>query len=1850
MKKRLLIASLSLLCLLSGRAAAIDTVVVFNEIHYHPQDGAPGGEWIELHNQMAINMDLSAWRLAGAVGFTFPEGTIVPGGGQLLIAANPAALQAAAGLTGVLGPFAGQLANSGEKLELRDRNDRLMDEMTYSDAGRWPLAADGSGATLAKRDPDTTSDASDHWASSVVVGGTPGARNFPEATVVTRSLIALDALWRFEATGTDLGTAWKEPVFDDSAWPGQNAATLVSYWPFNGNATATEGTDGSFNGAVTATTDRTGTADGALAFSGASQFVEVPGGGGLNAAASGTISLWAKWNTAFQDPDCCGGFGAMLARQGNGQFSDNILSLTTANPATAKLAWRQSGGPAPVLITGTTTIGTRWRHVAVTFSPTGSTLYVDGVAQGSAAGSALSDGSSVPLSIGAWAFDGGGFMNGSLDDVAVWSTALSPEQIAELAASTKSPLNYSGAENAVYFSGDGRLAANDELRRTELPTGPNTYYFRHAFTFSDQPARAGLQLDLAVDDGAVVWLNGTEVHRHNLPAGPVTFATRAATAVGDAPLLTGITLPSAALIAGENVLAVEVHQAGAPDPGMAFGAGLTATITPAGLEAVTPDSLVFNELSAAGDGPWRVELINRGAAALNTAGFILRRTGVSPDAQYTLPAQPVPPGSLFVLDEAAIGFGAVTGDRLFLLRPGAAAVADAAEVQDRLRARWPNGTGNFLTPPGPSFGAPNTITLRDEIVINEIMYHTPPTLEQPASGGNPAVPYSRNPEQWIELHNRSTQPVDLGGWRFDEGIEYAFAAGTVLAPGGHLVVASDPAALAAKFPGLHTIGPFTGNLSRRGERLVLRDASDNPADTVTYSDDARWPEAADGGGSSLELRHPRADNTAGESWAASDESARSAWKTYVYEGPAASSSVGPDSQWKEFVLGLLDKGEVLLDDLSVIEAPATTAVQMLQNGTFDSGTAKWRLIGNHGGTVIDDPDQPGNKVLRLVSTGSTDHMSNHAETTLAGGRSVVNGRIYRISYRAKWISGSRQLNTRLYFNRLARTTVLDGRPLAGTPGAANTALTATLGPTFDGLRHEPAVPAPFAPVTVSVHASDPDGVTAMTLWSRPDGGSWTSQPMTADAAAPSRYRAVLDGRVAGSIVQFYVEGTDGPGVTSVFPAAGAASRALYQVDDGKAKTNGLHNVRLVALTEDANTMHATINLMSNARVGATVVYNERETYYDVGLRLKGSEHSRTTSQRLGFNVGFHSAQLFRGVHRSVAIDRSESTGFGQREMLAHQMLNHCGGVPTKYHDLIQVIAPRNEHTGSAELQLGRYTDVFLDGQYKNGSDGMVFEYELVYQLNSTDTGSLEGNKVPAPDSVVGIGLGALGNQGAKSNDKESYRWTFLVKNNEERDDFSGVIPFCKWLSTSGTAFTSQIGARLDVNQWLRGHAVNVLTGAGDSYGGDGSAHNVQFYVRPSDGRMLYFPHDMDAFYDSGRSIVPNTDLGKILAVPAHARTYYQHLIDIMATTYNTAYMTRWANHFGELLPGQPFASHLAFIGQRRTNVTSQVNAAVSPNTPFAITSNGGNDLTTEASPLTLTGTANLTVSAVRVNGVSHPITWTSRTAWSVSVPLASGVNALTVMGVDRQGEPLAAALDTITVTNTGPGGILPVVINEWMADNAGPGGFPDPADGLFQDWIELFNPNPTAVDLGGYTLTDDLSQPAKWAMPAGSTIAPRGFLLIWADGETAQNTPGGGLHAAFQLSSDGESIGLYNALGVAQHTLTFGPQAANLSQGLFPDGDVTAVHPMPAWTPGAANVLAATPAFQVTSVQLGNGTVTLTWDSAAGRTYRVEHKTALADPQWTPLVPDVTATGPAATATDPVGPNPQRFYRVRQLD
>ena len=64
-------------------------------------------------------------------------------------------------------------------------------------------------------------------------------------------------------------------------------------------------------------------------------------------------------------------------------------------------------------------------------------------------------------------------------------------------------------------------------------------------------------------------------------------------------------------------------------------------------------------------------------------------------------------------------------------------------------------------------------------------------------------------------------------------------------------------------------------------------------------------------------------------------------------------------------------GDVLIDDITVIENPDTAPVAMITSGNFESGTSGWRFLGNHRhAQIIADPANPGNNVLHLRATGA----------------------------------------------------------------------------------------------------------------------------------------------------------------------------------------------------------------------------------------------------------------------------------------------------------------------------------------------------------------------------------------------------------------------------------------------------------------------------------------------------------------------------------------------------------------------------------------------------------------------------------------------------------------------------------------------------------------------------------------------------------------------------------------------------------------------------------------------------------------------------------------------------------------
>jgi hypothetical protein len=179
--------------------------------------------------------------------------------------------------------------------------------------------------------------------------------------------------------------------------------------------------------------------------------------------------------------------------------------------------------------------------------------------------------------------------------------------------------------------------------------------------------------------------------------------------------------------------------------------------------------------------------------------------------------------------------------------------------------------------------------------------------------------------------------------------------------------------------------------------------------------------------------------------------------------------------------------------------------------------------------------------------------------------------------------------------------------------------------------------------------------------------------------------------------------------------------------------------------------------------------------------------------------------------------------------------------------------------------------------------------------------------------------------------------------------------------------------------------------------------------------------------------------------------------------------------------------------------------------------------------------------------------------------------------------PDGQPFERLVFNNATPGASNPppppvtVFINEWVASNVnGPGGYADPADGHYDDWIELYNSSSQPADISGFYLTDTLTNKLQWRVPDGTIIPAGGFKLVWADGDVDQSGTGtnGDLHANFKLDKAGEAIGLFAVVGtaVAQvDAVTFGPQTNNVSQGRYPDGSATIVL-MTTPTPRGPNV------------------------------------------------------------------------------
>ena len=366
----------------------------------------------------------------------------------------------------------------------------------------------------------------------------------------------------------------------------------------------------------------------------------------------------------------------------------------------------------------------------------------------------------------------------------------------------------SGNAQLGYGDGDG-----DEA--TVVSFGPNsndkfrTTYFRKTFNVTNPSQFAEATILLQRDDGAVVYLNGTEVARSNMPGGTITHTTQAAsvTGGGDESTFFNFSLDPDLLVSGSNTIAVEVHQVSGTSSDISFD-----------LE------LLGGSIAGGGDS---IYYTTDGADPRDIGGAISGSATLFDGNAFTLPESTLIRARAFVGGE----WGPIVDATFFVSTPASAANLRIAELN--------------YNPQDPRDGEADSEGADFEFV--ELQNISNETIDLAGVQFTDGIDFTF-----------SLQTLDAGERtvvvRNRPAFESRYGSGRNIASGFNPVNGEDE---------------FDGKLSNGGERIEIVDRNGIVIQAFEYDDGGSWPGRADGNGSSLEIIDTAGDYEDSENWQSS---------------------------------------------------------------------------------------------------------------------------------------------------------------------------------------------------------------------------------------------------------------------------------------------------------------------------------------------------------------------------------------------------------------------------------------------------------------------------------------------------------------------------------------------------------------------------------------------------------------------------------------------------------------------------------------------------------------------------------------------------------------------------------------------------------------------------------------------------------------------------------------------------------------------------------------------------------------------------------------------------------------------
>jgi hypothetical protein len=1220
---------------------------------------------------------------------------------------------------------------------------------------------------------------------------------------------------------------------------------------------------------------------------------------------------------------------------------------------------------------------------------------------------------------------------------------------------------------------DEVITSLDDMRGNYLAFAARCWF---VLTAEEVEEAAFFVLRLRIDDGCVVYLNGDEVGRANVGEDPGVTVPADAPAIRHAQRnLVEFEIPKERFQSGENLLAIQAHTNQLQTRYAGFSVALIHRTFIRFPPPPSP-SLVLNEVvSHASEADRAVELFNLTGMSLPLEGY---RLAPHPEGAraYTLPAgSRIEPRAFYSIPESALGFSlAETTVSLFLFRPEEAGLEDAVKIENppkfplenQSHARFPDGSPSWWISTAPTTGAANQVPLEEGLVINEIHYH-PHSLD---ADGRP-LPLSE-PAEFLELHNRSARTVSLNGFAFTSGYNYAFGPNDEIAPGGYLVLARHPEAIAALYdlPAAQVLGPPTmasaaeleafGRLSNRGECIRLEDPLRNPLEEVCYADGGDWSDKADGGGSSLELIDPRQDNAPALAWGPSDESEKAPWVEISYEAeyPLA---LGPGSFDHDLQILLLNDGECLIDavSLTVGEPPK----EYVPNGGFEEAecnnlprrdcrdlgeTAPWRLWGNHIHSVRTTEEAwEGAASLHLVATGSGDDKVNRIEVD--GIEKIPPGTV-RIRLWARWLSGSNALHISGHNNAVGRTVFLPVPEATGSPGRENgltrrlreTAGSANLGPVISRVSHSPAVPREDENIEFRATISDADGVAEAWVHYQVDGGE-EFQPVKLLEVGPSAsdptgdsYTTTVPGATNGTLLNFFLEAKDAVGNVGRYPRDAPEELLSFIVDE---PMEGTCRFRVVMNRDNFRILSRRF-LASNDLLPATLILEESEIYYNVGLRYRGSPGHVGRVRREQLRLKFHGEKPYLGGIKRLNLNspggRIGANHGRQRERMVYHLLERMA-VPEAHvpyspqWQYVPEVYWNDSLHATFMAAVGTSDSDYVRFHWPKDSDGHLWKITPKYgfddqALTSTPLlarlGAFREGPYPGADSP------------------ENYRFFFRPKLRRSEDSFDDLIRLLTTMDAQVTPdekYLEEIETILHIESSLRVLAVRIVSDDWDTVD-VGNGHNAYLYYAPLEGRHYLVPWDADNTFGTLASsggpearILPQSidhGFGRLVEVPKYRRLYARIIKELLDGPFTEEHAREWTRLVEET--GEESLSDsdmISFFSKRRDFVINNFLASA-VDVSFAVTTPDPAAVTSSTAVIRGMAPLEVTQFLVGVNGSGfarvEPV-WsapddgstTVPTEWEIEVSgLAADENEVSVLAFDRAGDTVGAA--KIRVVNT----------------------------------------------------------------------------------------------------------------------------------------------------------------------------------------------------------------------------------------